>query len=145
MKGITPIISIIILLLITIGLASAAWTYMSVYLSSMMDRQLQVFPPDCIGGTTPSFTVRNSGTGNVGINDIYMRDVNSGGNVGLDWEDLSGAAMAAGSVIGPGENAIATVQPGDECTVAGVQATCKYSFTVSGSNFKQDVTVVCTG
>ncbi len=147
MKGITPIISIIILLLITIGLASAAWTYMSGYMSSMMARQLEIFPPDCIGGRQAAFIARNIGTGNVAIGDVYAIDTQSGSPQTIAWFTLAGAAIPAGSTITPGTSVMGKLSGpgGANCTNIGFSKTCAYTITISGSNFKQESTVSCTG
>lgn len=61
-KGITPIIAIIVLLLITIALAGATWTYLSVYWQSMIGVNIQVMESYCTGGNTGTMLLRNTGT-----------------------------------------------------------------------------------
>lgn len=67
-KGITPIISIIILLLITIGLAASAYTFMSGYFGTMTGTSIQVSGV-CVGGTNDYalITVTNIGTASIDL------------------------------------------------------------------------------
>ncbi len=60
-KGITPIIAIIILLLITIGLAATAWTYLSGFMAGYT-KSLTLVDSYCTGGTTSNVILRNTGT-----------------------------------------------------------------------------------
>ena len=59
-KGITPIIAIIILLMITIGLAALAWTYLSGFLTGYT-KTLALVDFYCTGTTTANVILRNSG------------------------------------------------------------------------------------
>ncbi len=58
-KGITPIIAIIVLLLITIALAGAAWTYLQGFLFSQISKTFNV-PPNSIycSGATGAKTIK---------------------------------------------------------------------------------------
>ena len=58
-KGITPIIAIIVLLLITIALAGAAWTYLQGFLFSQITKTFNV-PPNSIycSGTTGAKSIK---------------------------------------------------------------------------------------
>lgn len=63
-KGITPIISIIILLLITVALAGVAWTYLSGWLSLQTEKSF-IIPAGgtwCDGGGEFHVRVLNTGT-----------------------------------------------------------------------------------
>jgi len=60
-KGITPIIAVIILLLITVALAGLAWTFLSGYFSGMTAQNIQIVDYSCSGGTT-RVIIRNAGT-----------------------------------------------------------------------------------
>jgi len=141
-KGITPIISIIILLLLTIGLASAAWTYMSGYMSGLMSRALDIIPASCIGGTTVTFLVRNIGTDNVGTSGINVMNLDTGAAEPLTWQYLNGTA--AGSPVMPtGSTYRGTLTT--PCTTAGNAKTCKYEITLTASSWKQNIPISCTG
>ncbi len=148
MKGITPIISIIILLLITIGLASAAWTYMSGYLTNLTSRTLGVTPASCIGGTQVTFLVRNAGTNNIGSNTINVLDMSNGSPVALAFKYLNGTDIPSGYVIQAGETIRALLpappNPG-ACTTAGNPKTCQYELTLKDSTWNQALSVACTG
>ena len=61
-KGITPIIAVIILLLITVALAGMAWAFLSGYFTGMTGKTIAVVDYSCIGGTTAQVIIRNSGT-----------------------------------------------------------------------------------
>ena len=62
MKGITPIIAIIILLLITISLAAAAWTFLTGYFTGLTTGTIELSQPTCLSGTIPFAVVKNIGT-----------------------------------------------------------------------------------
>jgi len=61
-KGITPIIAVIILLLITVALAGLAWAFLSGYFTGLTGKTIAVVDYSCIGGTTAQVIIRNSGT-----------------------------------------------------------------------------------
>jgi flagellin-like protein len=140
MKGITPIISIIILLLITIGLASAAWTYMSGYMTGLLSRIIEVSTASCISGTQVTFLVKNSGTNNVGISGISNLNLVTGSSEAMTWEHLNGSAA---TMIGPGETVRAKIT--NPCTTTGVPKTCQYELALTGTTWKQQLAVPCTG
>jgi len=62
-KGITPIIAVIILLLITVALAGMAWAFLSGYFTGLTGKTIAVVDYSCIGGTTAQAIIRNSATG----------------------------------------------------------------------------------
>ena len=143
MKGITPIISIIILLLITIGLASAAWTYMSGYMTGLLSRALDVSSsPNCIGGTIVSFIVKSIGTNNVGTQSINCLNLDSGATEVLTWQWLNGT-NAGTPTLAAGMSIRATIT--NPCTTTGNAKTCKYELTLVGTTWKQDLPIYCTG
>lgn len=143
MKGITPIISIIILLLITIGLASAAWTYMSGYMSNLLSKNLDVSTGSCIGGTQVVFIIRNTGTDNVNSANINCLNLISGSvEPPLVWEWLNGSA-AGTPTLGAGVAARAKIST--PCTTIGNPKMCKYQLTLAGSTWHQDIPVQCAG
>ncbi len=78
-KGITPIIAIIILLLITIALAGAAWTFLSGFLGMQIEKSFFATP----GGTYCTYdstndsynitvTVANTGTSTIKASDFIV-------------------------------------------------------------------------
>ncbi|MEM5812607.1 MAG: archaellin/type IV pilin N-terminal domain-containing protein [Candidatus Aenigmatarchaeota archaeon] len=63
-KGITPIIAVIILLLITVALAGMAWVFMSGYFTGMTAKNIQLIDYSCAGGTA-RVVFRNAGTSTI--------------------------------------------------------------------------------
>ncbi len=76
-KGITPIIAIIILLLITIALAGAAYSYISAYWTTTT-KNIQIINGYCTGGNTANVLVRNMGTSRVSLSEIEILDTATG-------------------------------------------------------------------
>jgi flagellin-like protein len=77
-KGITPVISIIILLLITISLAGAAWTYLQGVLLGQISKTFQILPNGafCVGGNI-SVYVQNTGySGDLTDEDFIVATIN---------------------------------------------------------------------
>lgn len=115
MKGISPIISIIILLLITVSLAASAWMYISGYWSGLTATGVEITSTLCSGGTTAVIYVHNIGTANTNLTN------------GLDIERTDGGRTPSYTydpeLIGPGE----TGKVKDtNCTVSGIQQRCSY-------------------
>ena len=71
-KGITPIIAIIILLLITIALAGAAYSSIGAYWTSITGRNIVIVDGFCTGGNTANVLVRNMGTMEVTLSEINI-------------------------------------------------------------------------
>lgn len=71
-KGITPIIAIIVLLLITIALAGATWTYLSAYWFGMIGKNVQVMESYCTKGDTGIILLRNTGTSEIHVSSITV-------------------------------------------------------------------------
>ncbi len=146
MKGITPIISVIILLLITVGLAAAAWTYMGNYFSSITAKTIEIPTQKCINGKDVMVVVHNMGTQNVSvISDIVVLN----GSTALTsseiiWCKLDETCSKAGgntkTSVEPGGFAKAVVY---DCAVGGITKTCTYDFVVAGRT--QSATVYCSG
>ena len=84
-KGITPIIAIIVLLLITIALAGVAWTYLQGFLTSQISK---------------TFTVPGGGAFCAsGINSIYA--LNTGYQSSLTTSDFIIAVIDGGPAASP--------------------------------------------
>ena len=62
MKGVTPIVAIIILLLITIALAGAAYTYLQQYFQSTTGKNVQIVDAVCTSGGIANLILKNIGT-----------------------------------------------------------------------------------
>ncbi|MHC1588143.1 MAG: archaellin/type IV pilin N-terminal domain-containing protein, partial [Candidatus Syntropharchaeia archaeon] len=141
-KGITPIIAIIILLMITIGLAALAWTYLSGFLTGYT-KTLALVDFYCTGTTTANVILRNSGveplalgsgcnipdtqnTVTCGSLTITRTDTDAGGNP----NNFNGASINPNSgTLAPG----ATLTFTDTCTTAGTPAVCTYRFVTGGT------------
>ncbi|MEM5871854.1 MAG: archaellin/type IV pilin N-terminal domain-containing protein [Candidatus Aenigmatarchaeota archaeon] len=139
MKGITPIVSIIILLLITIGLAAAAWTYMSNVFTGITAKAIDISSQFCIGGTQAVGIVRNIGTDNIHVDEIIILNSTTGNKItNVDWKTVDGNALPNNN-IPPGEQAKVTLS----CTSQGKPATCTYNFVLAGRT--QKMSVYCSG
>ena len=75
-KGITPIIAIIILLLITIALAASAWTFLSGFLGTQIEKSffVPIGGAYCVGGTI-KVTVVNTGTTTIKASDFIVHSI----------------------------------------------------------------------
>ena len=78
MKAITPVIAIIVLLLITVAISGAAWTYISGYWSGMVDKQIEVTDAFCVGTNQAKIIVRNIGNNPLTTGDITVMNKTSG-------------------------------------------------------------------
>ncbi len=78
MKGITPIIAIIVLLLITVAVAGSAWTYLQQYVGGLTSSQMEVVDYFCVGGNQAKILVRNTGTAGINTADISVIDTETG-------------------------------------------------------------------
>ncbi len=139
MKGITPIISIIILLLVTVGLAAAAWTYMSNYLTTLTAKTVEIPTQKCVNGEDVMAIVHNMGTSKITMaNDVTILD-DTGGSVTGTWTEVGSPTIIAD--IDPGGYGKVTIV--GCCVGAACPKTCTYSFVVAGRS--QTVTVYCPG
>jgi flagellin-like protein len=155
MKGITPIISIIVLLLITVSLAGAAYMFLSGYMTAYTGRTLQVSNPGyCIGGTEAYIVVTNmgnlpidlgacTGAGDISgvvttCGDITVIRTDSGGSMDARFNDTS---------ISPSEGTIlhSTVFRDTGCTTTGTPKVCRYGFTYAGEQIPTESMVSCNG
>jgi flagellin-like protein len=88
MKGITPIIAIIVLLLITVAMAGAGWTYLSGYTEGLVSKQIYIVDSFCVGGDQAKIVVKNTGTGTLRTGDVLVIDKATGNGLGdqVTWE-----------------------------------------------------------
>lgn len=136
MKGITPIVSIIILLLLTIGLAAAAWTYMSNIFTGITAKAIEISSQFCVQGTNAVIIVRNIGTDNINTNEITTLDAETGNSVTGTWNTVDGNPL---TTITPGGQAKLTIS----CTSSGTPKTCSYNLILGGRT--QKAIVYCAG
>lgn len=93
-KGITPVIAIIVLLLITVALAGATWTYLSSYWDTLVGRNAQVMDSYCVAGDTGVVLVRNTGTKMISTSEMTVINTSDGTTPsGGVWQDLGGSAI----------------------------------------------------
>lgn len=154
MKGITPIISIIVLLLITVSLAGAAYVFLTGYQTTLTGKTLQVSNPGaCAGGTTASITVTNQGTLPITVvadcteneatatcGEITVVRTDSGGTFGN--------AAFSGTTIDPysAGNIDSLTFTDDGChTLGNPTDVCGYSFQIAGQTAAVNSQVTCTG
>ncbi len=154
MKGITPIISIIVLLLITVSLAGAAYVFLGGYMTAYTGKALQVSNPGlCIGGREAFITVTNMGTQPINLGNCAT--VAQSGTF-ADCGDITVVRTDGGAMVNAGFDAdtIAAAQPGalskvtfrdPGCTSAGTPAVCKYAFTRAGELQAAEAIVSCSG
>lgn len=146
MKGITPIISIIILLLITIGLASAAWTYLSGYMTNLTSRVLDVSTSSCINGVQAMVLARNAGTNRIGTSDVHGLNLDTGASLNLSWTDPDGAVITYIDALQSARVRITNTDAShSNCTTIGVAKACKYELSLAGTTWRQELTTYCTG
>ncbi|RLI96264.1 MAG: hypothetical protein DRO99_04735 [Candidatus Aenigmatarchaeota archaeon] len=102
-KGITPIISIIVLLLITVALAGVAWTYLSNYLNTQIASSFTIVPgsPTCVdvgGDNQITVVVQNTGTTSLGKASFVQAQVD-GTDVSGDLSDTGIDPNSAGPIL----------------------------------------------
>ncbi len=108
-KGITPIIAIIVLLLITVALAGAAWTYLSTYMTGLTGESIEVRDYFCVRDDTATIIVANTGQLKMPVNDITIIDTATGSPLTSGtWTDSDGTADPSDIAI----NSYATWQNG---------------------------------
>ena len=137
MKGITPIISIIILLLITVSIAAAAWTYISGYWSSLVSSGVEITSTVCTGGTAAVIYIHNIGTERLNITHGAGLDIDrtDGGVAFYEYDPLDG-------IVEPGD----TGKVKDtSCTTIGVKNRCAYNVLHLPSGRLHQTYVTCYG
>jgi len=124
LKGITPIISIIILLLIVVAVSGAAYTYIMGYWSGMTGKAIEMVRAYCHNGQV-SITVRNIGTDNINAGDVTTQ---------VDWVVGSGTAtiQEPGYPIQVGKTADFT----HDCGASNV---CRYMIVVGRSVIQRQI------
>lgn len=132
-KGITPIIAIIVLLLITVALAGAAWTYLSTYMTELTGKSVEVIDAFCINGDTAVILVRNAGTTDVDTSEITVIDLSDGGEELGTWTDAGGTGITEITTSGTGKwTATGTCATVNDC-----------NFRVLGGARAQSARIVC--
>jgi flagellin-like protein len=150
MKGITPIISIIVLLLITISLAGAAYVFLGGYMTAYTGRAVQA-TGICVGGTEAYITVTNMGSLPVQLTNCAL----SADSRTYECDDLTVVRTDGGQMSGTfSANVIQAAEPDrlykvtftdTTCAASGVPDVCKYAFTRAGELQPVEVSVSCGG
>ena len=151
MKGITPIISIIILLLITIGMAAAAWTYLGGYMDSLTGKNIAITYSSCISDASQQRVlgiIHNMGKSKilVGANsEILIVSDETGNSVpvaDIDWTK-QGDSTTAITEIGAGSYGQVLI----DCCTTGAGATCPkrctYKLLLAGRAY--ELSAQCSG
>jgi len=94
MKAISPVISIIVLLLIVVTLAGAAWIFLSGYWTSTTGMQIEVVDSFCIGTDQSKIVIKNIGTDTISTGAIMIMDAISG-------TDITGDVLWSSGVTDP--------------------------------------------
>lgn len=71
MKGISAVIATILMLMITIGLAGMAYTYISGVFTAKTGKIVEISYTECVG-TTVTLGIRNDGTTDMNLNELTI-------------------------------------------------------------------------
>jgi|GEM_PF-1829255 flagellin-like protein len=138
MKGITPIISTIILLLIAIGLAGTAYVYISSYVTPLTAKDFTIVPgsESCVASTSTntgnvSVRVINTGSTTLATADLTTRQINDNTAAAITFSVLSGQSgsislnctNSTGTAPCPAGN-IHTIKVGTVSGVKSARVTC---------------------
>lgn len=155
MKGITPIISIIMLLLITVSLAGAAYVFLSGYILGPTGKTVSVIGA-CAGNTEAALTVTNMGSQPIVLGAAAPRCSVTGytaqcGDVTViksGTNALSPSADFNTNSIAPSDGtsfSSALFTDGDCSVGVGNYEVCKYSVSTPGMVAPAEVTISCRG
>ena len=123
MKAITPVISIIILLLITISLAGIGWTYMSGYYEAMTSKQISIVYGSGMGDQV---MVRNTGTSDIDPGEL--RVMVSGKEPAIDNSQPIEAGKSANLKFGHGSCREILEGAGESVRVTGPGNAFSYTY-----------------
>jgi len=139
-KGVTPIIAILVILLITIAIAGSAWVYISTYFTGMTREAIEITSVDCLS-TGATIYIHNIGTdtiatANIKIDRIVVSGncVNSTGDVMADKQ----LTWVPATEVGPGD--IVTMTDEHCCRSTNVTAV---RYTIIAGGRVQKVTINC--
>jgi flagellin-like protein len=134
MKGITPIIAIIVLLLITVALAGVAWSYLQGYMGGLTSKSIEVRDYFCITGDMPVIVVANIGTDAITTaTDITVLNSATGALAVGTWRPMSGTGTTASIAV----NDVARWESSTACSTG----TCSFRVTAGGR--AQRISVTC--
>jgi flagellin-like protein len=101
-KGITPVVAILVLLLITIAITGSAWIYISTYYGGITSEAVEITSADCDGKGVQIF-LRNIGSGNLNLDEVTVTRLNISGSC---WNDTINLSYANNIVIPGGAGKI---------------------------------------
>ena len=128
MKGISPIIAIIIILLITIAIAGSAYAYISIVWGGMVTEAIQITGQSCSGDQATIY-VKNIGTGVLAAADFTVE--RDGTTLTITTDYTIDATIAQG-VVGT----IKETATGSNCDADNY---CKYTLIVGGRVYRTDI------
>jgi|GEM_PF-1043042 len=150
-KGITPIIAVIILLLITVALAGFAWSFLSGYVGGLAGKNIQVADSYCISGTQAKVVLRNVGTEGISLGTC----TSDGSITGTEksCEDITAVRTDIGGSMYGKLSASGTINPqgsftftDDNCTQTGTSKICTYRLRSGSAGVGPSiVSVSCPG
>ena len=126
MKGISPIIAIIIILLITIAIAGAAYAYISIVWGGMITEAIQITGQTCNNGLVTIYA-KNVGTEALAASDFTVERDGTVLTITTDYTVGATTAQGAGATI---------AEVGTGC---GADTYCKYMLVVGGRVYRADV------
>lgn len=150
MKGITPIISIIVLLLITVSLAGAAYVFLGGYLSGLTSRAVTVTGA-CMGGDTAFLTITNMGSEEIDLTTACQGDANTFGAPAATCGDITIVRSDSDvNIVGGFDLAAIPAATASQVNAAHFRDTecgsgniCEYAVTRAGEFHPIEVSVRC--
>lgn len=141
-KGITPIVATVVLLLVVVAIAGAAYSYITGFWGGITENAIEVTSAVCTGNTVTMYlrnvgtTVLDMGSGStiVGV----TRSIIAGGSLGamtLVRSNATGVCGGATCLVNP--RAVGTLSDAN----CGAGATCKYTVRAGGG--LTDIQVTC--
>ena len=141
-KGITPIIATILLLLITIALASMAYSFLNGYFTGTTNKLIQIMGQTCIGSAPPYtavFYFKNVGTATLNVN---CPTATASGN-SYTCGDFQVQKLNGPGAFTPASPAIdVTSLPPESFTSfseTGCTGTCRYHTVVGGRSLETEI------
>ncbi len=126
MKGISPIIAIIIILLITIAIAGAAYAYISIVWGGMITEAIQITGQTCSSGRVTLYAK------NIGTEELLPADF----TVERAAIAFTTAPAVTPNPVPQGQGATILEDATDIC---GLDTYCKYMLVVGGRVYRADV------
>ena len=123
MKGISAVIAIILMLVITIALAGSAYMFISGIFTARTGKAISIVDAYCVDGTA-TITIRNDGTQNIAAGEITFSSINEACDT-----DPTGPAITAGSTA--------------TATASGCQVGRTHVYRAVGPANSQTVTFMC--